>query len=98
MSKWKKQVDDGRLVNKVQHTTCNKHLVLKKLRKELSEIKLEREILENAGSFLFSETQVKFELIRQHKYCYSVERMWKVLSVSRTYITIRMTGSHRKEH
>ena len=67
----------------MQHTTCNKHLVLKKLRKELSEIKLEREILENAGSFVFSETQVKFEFIRQHKYCYPVESMWKLLSVSK---------------
>ena len=63
----------------MQHTTCNKHLVLKKL----TEIKLEREILENAGSFVFSETQVKFEFIGQHKYCYPVERMWKVLSVSK---------------
>jgi putative transposase len=82
--RWKKQYDDGRLGSRVRQTAASKLLELKRLRKELTEVKLERDILKKAGSFLFSETQVKFEFIRQHRYCYPVESICKLFGVSKS--------------
>lgn len=67
--RWKNQLDDGRHGSGVRRTTGNKHLGLKRLRKELAEVKMQRDILRKGASFLCSETQVKFEFIRQHRYC-----------------------------
>ena len=82
--RWKSQLEDGRIGSRVKQTTGNKLLKLKRLKKGLTEVKLERDILKKTGSVLFSETQVKFEFMRQHRYCYPVESICKVLGVSKS--------------
>lgn len=58
--RWKRKLDEGIMGTKVRQTADDKLLELKRLRKELAEVKLERDILKKAGSFLLSETRVKF--------------------------------------
>ena len=82
--RWKKQLDDGILGSKVRQTTESTLLQLKRLRRELGEVKMERDILRKAGLVLFSKTQVKFEFIREHIECYPVENICKILSVSKS--------------
>ncbi len=82
--RWKSQLDDERLGNRTKQTTQSKFLQLKRLRRELGEVKMERDILRKAASILFSGTQVKFEFIRQHRDCYPVENICKILSVSKS--------------
>jgi putative transposase len=45
---------------------------------------MERDILRKAASILSSETNVKFEFIKQHNYCYPVENICKILGVSKS--------------
>jgi putative transposase len=82
--RWKNQLDDERLDNRTKQTTESKLLQLKRLRKELAEVKLERDILRKAASILSSRTQVKFEFIREHRGCYPVENICKILGVSKS--------------
>ncbi|MFV5699778.1 IS3 family transposase [Flavobacterium sp. ZT3R17] len=82
--RWKNQLDDERLGSRIKQTTGNKILQLKKLRRELGEVKMERDILRKAASILFSETQVKFEFIKLHRDCYPVENICKILGVSKS--------------
>lgn len=42
------------------------------------------DILRKAASILSSETQVKFEFIREHRDCYPVENICKILGVSKS--------------
>lgn len=82
--RWKRQLEEGILGCKVRQTTQDKFLQLKRLKRELEEVKMERDILTKAASILFSPTQVKFEFIKQFKSVYPLEKICKILSVSRS--------------
>jgi putative transposase len=82
--RWKSHLDDGKLGSGVRQTAGSKLLQLKRMRKELTEVKMERDILRKSASILFSETQVKFEFIRLHRDLYPVENICKALGVSKS--------------
>jgi putative transposase len=72
------------LDNRAKQTAESTLLQLKRLWRELAEVNLERDILKKAASILFSRTQVKFEFIREHRDCYPVENIFKILGVSKS--------------
>ncbi|MDR7370290.1 IS3 family transposase [Flavobacterium aquidurense] len=82
--RWKRQFEEGILGSKTRQTTASKLLQLKRLKRELAEVKMERDILRKASSILFSPTHVKFEFIKQFKFVYPLEKICKILSVSRS--------------
>ena len=55
---------------------------LKRLRKELFKVKLERNILEKCAGCLQASTRVKFEFIDLHVSCFPVKDMCRILDVS----------------
>lgn len=82
--RWKRQLEEGILGCKIRQTTQDKFLQLQRLKRELLEVKMERDILTKASSILYSAMQVKFEFIRQYKSIYPVEKVCKILGVSRS--------------
>jgi transposase-like protein len=95
--RWKRQFEEEILGSKTRQTTANKVLQLKRLKRELAEVKMERDILRKASKILFSETKVKFEFIRQFKSIYPVEKIWKYSALAKAVITIGVRENHLKE-
>lgn len=62
--RWKNQLANERPGNRTKQTTETTHLQLKRLKREIVEVKMERDIRRKAASILSSETRVKFELIK----------------------------------
>lgn len=73
---------------------------LKLLKKELTKVKLEKNILEKGAGYLQSSTQVKFEFIDQHLSCFPVKDMCRILDVSTSgyYKWRSKTLSKRDQH
>lgn len=82
--RWKRQIEDGELSTSLQQTSKSKVLELKRLRTELRQLKLERDILKKAAGILTSKTSVKFEFIRQHIRHYPIRDTCKILGVSKS--------------
>lgn len=55
---------------------------LKRLKKEFAKVKPERTILEKCAGYLQSRTQMKFEFIDQHLFCFTAKDMCSILYVS----------------
>lgn len=73
---------------------------LKRLKKELAKVKLERNIIEKCAGCLQAHTQVKFEFIDQHISCFPVKDMCRILDVSTSgyYKWRNKTLSKRDQH
>lgn len=82
--RWKNLFEEGRLGNRLRQTASGEGLQLKRLKKELAEVKMERDILRKAAGILASNTQLKFEFIRKRRKCYPVEKICKILGVSKS--------------
>ena len=52
MRRWKRQFEEGILGSKTRQTTASKLLQLKRLKRELAEVKMERDILTKASGIL----------------------------------------------
>jgi putative transposase len=82
--RWKSKLEDGILGNKIKQAIPNILLQLKKLKKELKLVKMERDILRKATHISSNDLPNKFKFIKKHTDCYPVEKICQVLGVSRS--------------
>ena len=54
------------------------------LSKQLKEVKIERDILKKSRQFLFKKKSQIFDFIRKHRHAFPIEKMCKILNVSRS--------------
>ncbi|MDM1524075.1 IS3 family transposase [Empedobacter sp. 225-1] len=85
IKRWSKDFKSGKLTSESKIKEKSKEeLEIIRLNKELAHLKLEHEILKKAGKHLFQERQVKYRFIESHTTIFPVEKMCKVLKVSRS--------------
>ncbi|MDL2142331.1 MULTISPECIES: transposase [Flavobacterium] len=81
--RWKVQLQDGILGKKKKQAAPNRLLQLKILRKELTKVQMERDILRKAAHILSGDTITKFKFIKQHRDHYPIANTCQILEVSK---------------
>ncbi|WP_235270929.1 IS3 family transposase [Flavobacterium sp. 316] len=84
IKRWKKEYNQGKLTGKIVSVKSKEEQELILLRKELADVKMERDIFKKGGQHLFQERQVKFEFIKQNKYLFTVEKMCQVFKINKS--------------
>ena len=82
--RWKKEFNQGKLTGIRIPDKSKEKKELIRLRKELADVKLERDILKKGRWHLLQERQVKYVFIQKYQHLYPVEKMCQVFRVSKS--------------
>ncbi|WP_367752676.1 IS3 family transposase [Flavobacterium sp. WC2430] len=83
LRRWRREFDSksGDFSKKIELSAVE--VELKKLKKELQDVKLERDIPKKGGEHLFQERQIRYKFISENKNQYPVEKMCYCMKVSK---------------
>ncbi len=84
VNRWKREFSDNANGLKTVQKLSEEQKELAKLRKELREVTMERDILKKAVGIFFQERQVRYEFITTHRGEYPVEKLCMCMRVSKS--------------
>ncbi|MEO8254572.1 MAG: transposase [Flavobacterium sp.] len=78
---WKKLFKDGKLILQGSSDSYKKRKELLRLKKEITSIKLERDILEEGAAYLLQKRRLRYQFIREHADKFPITKMCKIFHV-----------------
>jgi transposase InsO family protein/transposase-like protein len=78
---WKKLFKDGKLTLQGSSDSYKNRKELLRLKKEITSIKLERDILEEGAAYLLQKRRLRYQFIREHADKFPITKMCKIFHV-----------------